>query len=86
MKLNDRPEIMSALVQAIWNEEKGYWTVRIKQNEIRTFCSGDYKLIEMSDEVKVSACDEFVLASALLHTNGINVKELFEGENPIVEE
>ena len=86
MILNNKPEIMTASIQAVWDEENGYWLVRVIQKDARTYNSGEYKFINTEENFKISACDEFVLASALLKANGINVKELFDGENPIVEE
>ena len=83
MNLNNKSEVMTANIQAVWDEENGYWLVTVNQEDIKTLASGENRLIKTKENLKISACDEFVLASALLYANGINVKELYLGATRI---
>ena len=85
-ELGDQPHTMTVFAQATWNAEKGCWEVDIVQSEtnhcgiIEKFSMG-----QTTHHVEVEDCDEFVIADALLHANGIMVQELYQcHDNPIV--
>jgi hypothetical protein len=86
MEMGGQPHVMTVMAQAVWNP-LGYWEVTITQSESGTvFPKKEYSFWQNTQEIKVRDCDEFVFADALLHANGIKVKDLYEvAENPILE-
>ena len=67
--------IMIAVATAKWDEEKGKWVCQVVNME--TLSNG--KMIERREnDIEVEMCDEFVLPYAILESNGINAKAVFE--------
>lgn len=78
------PSIMLVSAQAIWNPVDECWDVVISQNDC---FEGQLEFSQRVNKVKVRDCDEFVIADALLHANGYDVKTLHNSEDdPIVKE
>lgn len=69
---------------AIFNEEKGCWEVSVEQTDNFINLNGEQCTLTRNNNVNVLCCDELVVANAILHANGIIVKDLYDGENPIV--
>lgn len=86
--MGEQPTTMTVFAQAVWNHVEGYWEVSLVSSETNVVQpSGRYSFMQSSHTVKVADCDELVIADALLHVNGINVKSLHNApENPIVEQ
>ena len=85
-ELGGQPHTMTVFAQATWNEEKGCWEVDIVQNETN-HCGlvEKYTMFQTVHHVEVEDCDEFVIADALLHANGLSVKALFQSDtDPII--
>lgn len=85
-ELGEQPHTMTVFAQATWSAEKGYWEVEIVQSETN-HCgfSEKFSMCQSVHHVEVEDCDEFVIADALLHVNGIMVQELYQAhDNPIV--
>ena len=77
-KSGEQPFTITVFAQATWNDDKGGWEVNIVQNETNNRCiDGKFYMSQTTHCVEVADCDEFVIADALLHANGINVKEIF---------
>ena len=85
-ELGEQPHTMTVYAQAIWNKNKGVWEVDIVSNETCFVGFGEkYSFCQSTNHVEVEDCDEFVIADALLHTNGIDVQALYSAkENPIL--
>ena len=85
-ELGNQPYTMTVFAQAVWNAEEGYWEVDIVQNETNHCCIIEkYSMCQTVHHVAVEDCDEFIIADALLHANGIMVQELYQcHDNPIV--
>jgi hypothetical protein len=86
--MGEQPTTMTVFAQAVWNPIEGYWEVSLISSETNTTQpSGRYSFMQTSHTIKVADCDEFVIADALLHANGINVQTLYNAtENPIVKQ
>lgn len=86
-EIGSQPITMSVTAQAVWSEEKKRWEVDIIQSETNVcYPSERYTFTQSVHHVEVEDCDEFVIADALLHVNGIDVQSLYQAsENPIVE-
>lgn len=84
--MGEQPITMTVFAQAVWNHTEGCWEVSLVSNETNVIQpSGRYSFMQSSHTIKVADCDEFVIADALLHANGINVQSLYNStENPIV--
>ena len=72
--------------KAIFNEEKVCWEVLVEQTDIFENLKGDWCTTTTTENVNVLCCDEFVVANAILHTNGIDLESLYDGHNPIVKQ
>ena len=85
-KMGAQPDTMTVIAQATWNEDKGLWEVHIVQsNTRRSGFNKDFSMSQTTHHVEVEDCDEFVIADALLHVNGISVQKLYQTSiNPIV--
>lgn len=71
-ELGEQPTVMTAIAQAVWNQERGYWEVSIVQSETgHTYPDKTYTFTQRTDKVKVRDCDEAVIAHALLYANGV---------------
>jgi hypothetical protein len=86
IEVGSQPNTMTVIAQAVWNP-LGYWEVTVTQTETSTVLpKKEFSLSQRTQQVKVRDCDEFVIADALLHANGIDIKNLYEiAENPILE-
>lgn len=74
-----QPYTMTVFAQATWNDDKKCWEVNIVQNETNhRYVDKKFYMSQTTHYVEVVDCDEFVIADALLHANGINVKELYQ--------
>ena len=84
-ELSDKPLTMTVFAQATWNTEKGCWEVEIVQTETGHYgIHRDFSMLQSTHHVEIEDCDEFVIANALLHANGIEVQLLYQtGYNPI---
>lgn len=82
-----QPTLMTVIAQAMWDEVEGVWKVNItSQENFKNSFTDQYLLNQRSATIKVEDCDEFVIADALLHLNGIDVQGLYQTvTNPIVE-
>ena len=70
--------------KAIFNEETQCWEVSIEQVDNFENLIGEFCTTTINENVKVLCCDEFVVANAILHANGINLENLYNGHNPII--
>ena len=86
--IGEQPITMTVFAQAVWNPTEGCWEVSLTSSETDIVQpSGQYSFMQTSHNIKVADCDEFVIADALLHANGINVQTLYNAtENPIVKQ
>ena len=74
-----QPDTMTVFAQATWNDDKKCWEVDIVQNETSHRCIDEkFYMSQTTHHVEVFDCDEFVIADALLHANGINVKAIYQ--------
>ena len=82
-----QPNLITVIAQAMWDEATGAWEVHLtSQENFKESLTGRYCLNQRTAIIKVEDCDEFVVADALLHLNGINVQKLYQTAiNPIVE-
>lgn len=82
-----QPNLITVIAQAMWNEDEGVWEVHLtSQENFKESSTGQYCLNQRTATIKVEDCDEFVVADALLHLNGISVQKLYQTAiNPIVE-
>ena len=82
-----QPNLITVIAQAMWDEATGAWEVHLtSQENFKESLTGRFCLNQRSETIKVEDCDEFVVADALLHLNGINVQKLYQTAiNPIVE-
>lgn len=82
-----QPNLITVIAQAMWNEDEGVWEVHLtSQENFKEASTGQYCLNQRTATIKVEDCDEFVVADALLHLNGISVQKLYQTAiNPIVE-
>lgn len=82
-----QPNLITVIAQAMWNKTEGVWEVHLtSQKNFKQLSTGQYCLNQRTATIKVKDCDEFVVADALLHLNGINVQKLYQTTtNPIVE-
>ena len=82
-----QPNLITVIAQAMWDEATGAWEVHLtSQENFKESLTGRYCLNQRTATIKVEDCDEFVVADALLHLNGINVQKLYQTAiNPIVE-
>lgn len=82
-----QPNLITVIAQAMWNETEGVWEVHLtSQENFKELSTGQYCLNQRTATIKVEDCDEFIVADALLHLNGINVQKLYQTTtNPIVE-
>lgn len=85
--LGGQPNLITVIAQAMWDEATGAWEVNLtSQENFKESLTGRYCLNQRTATIKVEDCDEFVVADALLHLNGINVQKLYQTAiNPIVE-
>ena len=85
--LGGQPNLITVIAQAMWDEATGAWEVHLtSQENFKESLTGRYCLNQRTATIKVEDCDEFVVADALLHLNGINVQKLYQTAiNPIVE-
>lgn len=82
MKNPNTYSIMLVSARATWNPTDGCWDVVITQSDC---IEGQLVFSQRVNKVKVRDCDEFVIADALLHANGVGVKALYNSEDdPIV--
>lgn len=83
---SNQPITMTVFAQAIWNDSEGNWEVSLTSNRTGIlFPSGKYGFVQEQATIKVNDCDEYVIADALLHLNGINIQKLYNStDNPIV--
>lgn len=70
--------------KAIFNEEKVCWEVSVEQIDNFENLNGEPCTMTTNHNVDVLCCDEFVVANAILHANGIDLESLYDGHNPIV--
>lgn len=84
--MGEQPITMTVFAQAVWNPTEVCWEVSLISNETNVVHpSGKYGFMQSHHAIKVADCDEFVIADALLHANGINVQSLYQSvDNPIV--
>lgn len=61
----NRDKIMTAMVEAVWNDEKEIWEVHIIQED---------RGIVRVDDINIYDCDEWVIPRAVALANGIEVK------------
>ena len=66
---------MTAVATAVWNEEKGCWNCQVVT--VETLDNGEV-LERKENNIEVEMCDELVLPYAILESNGINAKAVFE--------
>ena len=70
--------------KAIFNTDKMCWEVDVEQIDNSENVNGDPCTWIMNKKVDVMCYDEFVVANAILHVNGIVVSDLYDGHDPIV--
>lgn len=76
--------IIEVKAKAIFNESKMCWEVDVEQIDNFENVNGDPCTCTTTKKVDVMCCDEFVVANAILHVNGIVVSDLYDGHDPIV--
>ena len=81
----EQTPIQTLFAQAVWNQEEGCWNVLLNLTESGE-CSldGVYTTSTRMGVVKVSDCDEFAIADALLDFNGIDLKKLYNSNQDFI--
>lgn len=70
--------------KATFNVNKMCWEVDVEQIDNFENLNGDPCTFTTTKKVDVMCCDEFVVANAILHANGIDVSVLYDEHDPIV--
>lgn len=73
IEIGEQPDMMNINAQAIWNDNKECWEVNIISTNARTTVDGQYTVYQNTYSANVNICDEYVIATALLDMNGIDV-------------
>lgn len=86
IKVGGQPNTITVMAQAIWNEDRGCWEIDIVQSATtHSFMGEKYTFTQKVAHVDVEDVDELAIADALLHSNGIDVKKLYQiPYNPIL--